>query len=164
MKLSNQVSGLAVALLGIAAFWGGSKLPPVPGQQVGPSVFPMVIGAGLALLGVLIALRWGQSFEDAAEAELAEHTAPDPDAEAYAHARRFHVLLPPALLIGYFLVSETIGFVPTAAAMIGILAYAFGAKMRFILPVAIGGSILIHLVFLKLLRVPLPPGLLPMPW
>ena len=33
--------------LGAAAAYGGSLLPPVPGQQVGPNVFPMVVGAGL---------------------------------------------------------------------------------------------------------------------
>ena len=44
-----------IALGGVAAY-GGSRLPPVPGQQVGPNVFPIVIGAGLILCGALIAL------------------------------------------------------------------------------------------------------------
>ena len=33
-------------ILGVLAFWGGSRLPAVPGQDVGPAAFPMVIGAG----------------------------------------------------------------------------------------------------------------------
>lgn len=164
MKISDRLTGLFLALLGLATFWGGSKLPPVPGQQVGPSAFPMVTGAGLALLGILIALHVGRSFEDEAEAELAAHSQADPDAERYAASRRWMVLLPPGLLVFYYLVSERVGFVPTAALMIGTLAFAFGAKRKFILPVSIGGAIIIHLVFVKLLRVPLAPGLLPMPW
>jgi len=164
MKISDRLTGLFLALLGLATFWSGSKLPPVPGQQVGPSAFPMVIGAGLMLVGVLIALYIGRSFEDEAEAELAAHSQADPDAERYAASRRWMVLLPPGLLVFYYLVSERVGFVPTAALMIGTLAFAFGAKRKFILPVSIGGAIIIHLVFVKLLRVPLAPGLLPMPW
>ena len=164
MKISDRISGLFLAFLGLATFWGGSKLPPVPGQQVGPSAFPMVIGAGLMLLGVLIALHVGRSFEDEAEAELAAHSDDDPDAERYAHSRRWLVLLPPGLLVFYYLASEAIGFIPVAALMIGVLAYTFNAKRSHILPVAIGGAIVIQLIFLKVLRVPLPPGLLPMPW
>ena len=164
MKISDQTSGIMLALLGAASFWGGSRLPPMPGQQVGPSVFPMVIGAGLVLLGVMIAMRWGQSFEDAAEAELAQHSERDLEAERYAEARRWLVLLPPGLLIFYYLISEHLGFVPTAALMIASLAFALGANRRHIIPVAIIGSIVVQLVFVKLLRVPLPPGLMPMPW
>ena len=35
-------------------------LPPVPGQQVGPNVFPMVIGIGLVACGVMIAAGIGR--------------------------------------------------------------------------------------------------------
>lgn len=164
MKISDRLTGIFLALLGLATFWGGSRFPPVPGQQVGPSAFPMVIGAGLMLLGVLIALHVGRSFEDEAEAELAAHSVPDIEAERYAASRRWLVLLPPGLLVFYYIASERIGFVPVAALMIGILAYMFEAKPKFILPVSIGGAVIIHLIFIKLLRVPLPPGLLPMPW
>jgi putative tricarboxylic transport membrane protein len=164
MKISDRITGTVLVLLGIAAFWGGSRLPPVPGQQVGPNVFPMVVGAGLVLVGLLIAFRIGRAFEDAAEAELAAHGGPDAEAEAYAKKRRGLVLLPPALLVFYYLVSESLGFVPTAAIMIAIAALAFNAERRLIIPAAIGGAIFIHLVFYKLLRVPLPPGPLPMPW
>jgi putative tricarboxylic transport membrane protein len=164
MRISDRISGVSLLLLGAASFWGGSRLPPVPGQQVGPSVFPMVVGAGLVILGLLIALHIGRSFEEIAEAELAEHSEPDPEAEAYQRRRQWLVLLPPSLLVFYYFASEPLGFVLTAAIMIGTLAFAFNAQRRWILPVAIGGAIFIHLVFFKLLRVPLAPGLLPMPW
>ena len=59
MHLSDRVTGLFLVVLGALAFWGGSRLPGVPGQDVGPAVFPMVVGGGLALCGVLIALGVG---------------------------------------------------------------------------------------------------------
>ena len=48
MQLSDRVTGLFPHRASAAcAAYGGSRLPPVPGQQVGPNVFPMVVGVGL---------------------------------------------------------------------------------------------------------------------
>ena len=69
MLISDKVSGTALVALGSAAAYGGSLLPPVPGQQVGPNVFPMVVGIGLALCGVLIAFGVGSVLEQEAEAD-----------------------------------------------------------------------------------------------
>jgi putative tricarboxylic transport membrane protein len=41
---------------------------------------------------------------------------------------------------------------------------AVGAKLRLSVPLAIIAPFVINLIFLKLLRVPLPDGLLPFPW
>ena len=81
MLISDKVSGLALVALGSAAAYGGSLLPPVPGQQVGPNVFPMVVGIGLALCGAMIAFGVGSAIEQEAEAELAAHSVKlEPDA------------------------------------------------------------------------------------
>lgn len=164
MKISDRLTGVFLVLLGLAAYWGGSQFPPVPGQQVGPSAFPMVIGVGLMLVGALIALHIGRGFEEVAEAELAKHTVPDPEAEAFTASRRWFALLPPGLMIFYYFLSERLGFVVTATLMIVVLATCFGAKIKHVIPVSIMGALGIYLVFTKVLRVPLAPGLLPLPW
>ena len=46
MRLPDRVTGLFLVGLGAAAAYGGWQLPPVPGQPVGPNVFPLVIGTG----------------------------------------------------------------------------------------------------------------------
>ena len=46
MRLPDRVTGLFLVGLGAAAAYGGWLLPPVPGQPVGPNVFPLVIGIG----------------------------------------------------------------------------------------------------------------------
>ncbi|MCJ9736312.1 hypothetical protein [Bradyrhizobium sp. PRIMUS42] len=48
MRLPDSVTGSFLVALGAAAAYGGWILPPVPGQPVGPNVFPLVIGTGLA--------------------------------------------------------------------------------------------------------------------
>ena len=163
MLLSDRITGGAIATLGSAAFFFGSKLPPVPGQQVGPSAFPMVVGAGLVLCGVLIIFGIGRHFEEVAEAEVAEHSAPE-YLEPLPAWRNWLALLPPGLVLFYALASEALGFLPTAAIMVLSASFAFGAKAKLAVPLAIVAPFVINMIFLKLLRVPLPGGLLPFPW
>ena len=45
-----------------------------------------------------------------------------------------------------------------------ITSTALGARLTLAVPVALGAPLFVNLVFAKLLRVPLPSGLLPLPW
>jgi putative tricarboxylic transport membrane protein len=165
MRLSDRITGSFVATLGVLATYGGSQLPPVLGQDVGPSAFPMVIGIGLILCGAMIALGIGHSFEEEAEADFAAVEGPPQRAQPAAPPiYKLRALLPPGLLLFYVYAADRLGFVPTAAVMIFAASVAFGARLRVALPLAILAPVAIHLIFYKLLRVPLPPGLLPMPW
>ena len=67
MRLPDRVTGLFLVGLGSLAAYGGWLLPPVPGQPVGPNVFPMVIGIGLAICGLMIAFGIGHTFEEEEE-------------------------------------------------------------------------------------------------
>jgi len=161
MHLSDRVTGGFLVLLGALAFWGGSRLPAVPGQDVGPAVFPMVIGAGLVLCGALIAIGIGRSFEDAEVEPVEAHAGL---ARWLGEWRVLAALVPPALLVFYALASETLGFLISAFVMVLLTALALGASPRLAAAMAVGAPPLVHLVFYKLLRVPLPEGLLAAPW
>jgi putative tricarboxylic transport membrane protein len=165
MHLSDRISGLFLVALGGVAAYAGSRLPPVPGQQIGPNVFPMVVGGGLVLCGALIALGIGHRFEEQAEAHLAAHADP---AEASARPpgrwRGLAALVPPGLLVFYVLAVERLGFLATAATIVLTAAMALGARLRLAVPLALMAPPLVHVVFAKLLRVPLPVGLIPTPW
>lgn len=165
MRLSDKITGSFLIVLGGLAAYGGSRLPPVPGQQVGPNVFPIVIGLSLIACGAMIALGIGRKFEEEAEAELAAIEGPQTAAtESKGPLFGLRVLLPPTLLIFYVVGVEKLGFIPTAAIITIITSLALGARLKLAIPVAILAPIGAHLVFYKLLRVPLPSGLLPMPW
>jgi putative tricarboxylic transport membrane protein len=158
VHLSDRATGGFLVALGAATAWGGSRLPAVPGQDVGPAAFPMLIGFGLMACGAMIALGVGRSFE-----------APGGDPPAAAGPLPFRLgglraLVPPALLLFYVLVSEPLGFLPTAAVMVLVGALALGARLALAVPVALAAPVLVHLAFYKLLRVPLPAGILPAPW
>jgi putative tricarboxylic transport membrane protein len=169
MQLSDRVTGLFLVGLGGLAAYGGSRLPPVPGQEMGPEVFPMVVGISLALCGALIAAGIGRRYEDEAEAELARIAA-ETEAETGVKPEQHSVwwdlraLIPPALLLFYYFVVDKLGFLPTAAVVVLVASWALGARARLAVPLAILAPLVVNLIFLRLLRVPLPSGLLPLPW
>jgi putative tricarboxylic transport membrane protein len=163
MRLPDRVTGLFLVGLGTASAYGGWLLPPVPGQPVGPNVFPLVIGIGLALCGLMIALGVGHSFEEEEELiplESGQQAAAAPRSKLYG----LRALLPPALLLFYVLASDRLGFIITAALIVLATSTALGARLKLSIPLALLAPIGVHLIFAKLLRVPLPIGLIPMPW
>ena len=156
MQLSDRVTGAVLIALGGAAAIFGSRLPAVPGQDVGPAAFPMLIGSGLALCGGMIAFGIGHSFEVPEEA--------DPAPAGPLHLGGLRALIPTALLLFDVLAVERLGFLPTAAVVVLLAAIALGARLRLAIPLAIIAPLFVHLAFYKLLRVPLPAGILPAPW
>ena len=115
MRLPDHVTGLFLVGLGTAAAYGGWLLPPVPGQPVGPNVFPLVIGSGLALCGLAIAFGIGRTFEEE------EEIIPIEGGETRPPPGRFYglrALLPPALLLFYVAVADRLGFIITAALIV----------------------------------------------
>src|SRR5262245_19525025 len=165
MQLSDRVTGLFMVALGGLAAYGGSRLPPVPGQQIGPDVFPFVVGIGLAICGGMIAFGIGRRYEVEAEADLAKiQIATETGTGDHSWWRGLKALVPPALLLFYVLAVDRIGFLPTAAVVVLTTSLALGARLRLAVTMAIGAPLFVNLVFSKLLRVPLPSGLLPMPW
>lgn len=156
MQLSDRITGGALVVLGGAAAWSGSRLPAVPGQDVGPAAFPMLIGFGLIICGVLIVLGIGQSFE----------VAEEPEENSGSIMARFglRVLTPPALLLFYMLTVEWLGFLLTGGIMVFLGVLALRGSLKLAIPLAIVAPLFVHLAFYKLLRVPLPDGLLGAPW
>ncbi len=164
MRISDRYSGLFLVALGSVAAYAGSRLPPVPGQQVGPNVFPLVVGVGMAICGLMIALGVGRRFEADAAAELAEHSDLAAQPPKAGRLAGLMALLPPALLLFYVFASEKLGFIPTAFVLVLAMAMALGARLKLALPLALLVPVAVHFLFAKLLRVPLPIGFVPMPW
>jgi putative tricarboxylic transport membrane protein len=176
MKVSDRITGLMLVILGGFVYWGGSKLPPVPGQQVGPDVFPMVVGAALVICGLLIAFGVGRTFEED-EKIVIDESGNTVDVQANAQALSkpqtrldtflsggWKILVPPLALFFYYFASEKLGFWITAALMIFALAKSQGASLKASLALTVIAPAVVHLIFFKLLRVPLPLGFLKFPW
>jgi putative tricarboxylic transport membrane protein len=172
VKVSDRVSGFLLVALGALTCYAASLLPTIAGQQIGPQVFPTVIGVALIACGVMIMIGVGSGFEDEEKLIVSEagDLAKHQEAESLADrigvlfAGGWKVVMPPLALFFYFLVSEKLGFWISAFLIIFTLSQTMGAKLRWAIIVSLIAPALIHLIFYKLLRVPLPAGLLPFPW
>lgn len=148
MQRSDRWVGIALALLGSAVFWSAQAFPNVPGQKLGAGFLPMIVGAGLVLCALgLIARSLRQS---AAQAQ-----AVAPRNEHFGSA-----LVIIATVVGYLLLAERLGFLIVAPVCLIAIFRALRVKWSHSLWWAIGGTIVVHLAFYKLLRVPLPWGVL----
>jgi putative tricarboxylic transport membrane protein len=139
--------GLGLAALALAVLWSARAFPDVPGQKLGAAFLPMLVGAGLLLCGIALLLRSlrRDAYADAeAKPEVKEH---------FGSA----VVIVGAVL-AYIGLSERIGFLLIAPLCLLAVFLAFRVAWRRALLWAIGGTLLVHLAFYKLLRVPLPWG------
>jgi putative tricarboxylic transport membrane protein len=151
MKFSDTVSGVLALVLGTAVAFHTRTFPPMPGQPVGPALFPAAIGTGLIVAGAALIL-----------ADVRRRPSSLVVVEAWARRPRMVVnfALVFAVLLFYALVLHRLGFFITALLFLIVLFVAFGVNRTWILPVSIVVVLLIHYAFYTLLRVPLPWGVL----
>jgi putative tricarboxylic transport membrane protein len=153
MRTNDAISGFVLILLASFMIYLTLSFPPFPGQNYGPALFPRILGAGLILCGAFLMIRGARARTlDQRWIEFAPWTR-----EPW---RLVSFLLLPALVLIYILVSEQIGFLIVAFAVLIVLFLWFQVKPIVALPVAVIGTWAIHYFFASLMRVPLPRGLL----
>ena len=153
MRLNDALLG--ALLLGLAGWvwWLTTFFPAFPGQAYGPNLFPRLLAVGIALCAVLLVLRGLR-----AGGGLVTF-----DSWLRYPVRLVSFLAIPGAAVFYILVSDPLGFIPTAFLMLLALFLWFGARLLVALPVAAGMTLLVHWFFAGLMRVPLPRGVLD-PW
>lgn len=151
MKFNDTVSGLLVLAFGLAIVLTAWTFPPMLGQTIGPSLFPIVIGCGLAAFGTtLVATGFGA------------RSVPIVAFDDWVRRSRMVVnfLLVPADLLFYAMVVDHLGFLLTSVVFLGVLFLAFRVRLSWVAPLAVVVTMVMHLAFYSLLRVPLPWGVL----
>jgi putative tricarboxylic transport membrane protein len=153
MKIGDAILGALIALLGAVVLWHVQSFPFIPGQKFGAALFPGVVAAGLLICGILLSIRGVRRMAQGERLLTMDGWAREPITVV-----RF--LSVPVGLLFYVLTSNFLGF--HIAASVAMLAWllVFGLKPLAAVPLAIGFPILMHLAFYKILRVPLPWGLL----
>jgi putative tricarboxylic transport membrane protein len=152
VKLNDAVFGLLLMVLGAAVLVAIRGYPKIPGQPVGPALFPGLIAAGLCIAGVVLVARgWRE-----------RHRQPWLAWDAWVRSPRH--LLALAVLLGsvlfYILAAERLGFLVTATLVLLALLLVLRVPPLRAVGIALVATLLVHLAFYKLLRVPLPWGVL----
>jgi len=156
VKVNDAVWGALLLLLSAALLVHVQSFPKIPGQQVGPALFPGIIAVGLGICAVLLVLKGLASRRTGGE------RADWIDFEDWTRQRRYVVafLATVGVNVFYILAVDWLGFLITGAVYLAVLFAVYGVPRRWILPIAIVVTLGIHYSFYKLLKVPLPWGLL----
>lgn len=151
MRIHDALSGALLGLLAIAILFTIRQYPSIPGQEIGPAAFPGLIAVLLLVSSLMLiwrGLRSGRMPLIVAGAWT----------QSLPHVVNFLLVI--GALLFYIFCSGFLGFIVTGIIILAALFYALGVRIMLILPIAIAATLVIHTIFYKLLRVPLPWGLL----
>jgi putative tricarboxylic transport membrane protein len=155
-------AAVAVGLIGIAGlYWLGADQIKVSRLEgiIGAQAVPKSLAVCLAILSALLIAQdlWrGRRTAGAVGVEADEASGP------YAHLRALGMLL---IGVGYLALVATIGYVPAVALLVVATALYLGESWSVRLAVvALGLALLYYVIFVRLLGIPLPPGIWPGVW
>ena len=150
MRLNNISLGISASAFGLSLLVGAFAMPSLPHLRFGAGLFPGIIGAGLVLVGLMLAFS--------AQADRPPlFSLPD-----WAHRRDgvFGIVLMLGLLLSYFLLAETVGFIPMAVLILTSLLVFKGVRLVSAVLIAVAMALFIVQFFGGVLSVPLPWGVL----
>lgn len=151
MRLNDRALGVLTIGLGGLLAMASLRLPGVPGQELGAGFYPALLGVAAVLAGLLLVLS-GLRQEGEALLQL-----PGWIHDGWA-VTNVAVLV---LAIGLFAAfAVPVGFIPFAIAIMLAVQLRMGIAPPRAALIALLGAIGFHLLFNKVLRVPLPPGVL----
>jgi putative tricarboxylic transport membrane protein len=150
------VLGAIFLALSIAVLVAIQGYPRIPGQSIGPGAFPGLIA--ILLAGCSIALIWRGWRERSSQPLVAVGAW----LGSLPHVRNF--LVATGSLAFYVVAADKVGFLICGTLILLALFLTLRVRPRLAVPLAFVLPILIHLMFYKMLRVPLPWGLLPVLW
>jgi putative tricarboxylic transport membrane protein len=150
MRINDAIVGAAMIALAIAILFHIQAYPLIPGQKYGPALFPGLIAVGFIATGSLLVVRGIKAGFPLVQ--LA------PWLRSPGLVTNFVAVC--AALIFYIVAADALGFIPTGAILLVGLLMKFGVPLGRAALVAIIATLAIHWLFYKLLRVPLPWGVL----
>jgi putative tricarboxylic transport membrane protein len=152
VKINDAVFGVVLLLLGIVVVVHVQAFPRIPGQQIGPALFPGLVATGLAVCGVLLILSGVRKRATEPWYETAE----------WMRSGRHFVSFVAVVggVAAYVLLANAVGFLIVAPVLLWIWFTVLGVRRRTAVVVAIVATVVIWYAFYRLLRVPLPWGVL----
>jgi putative tricarboxylic transport membrane protein len=142
----DSALGVIFALGGAAILQQALTMQALPGMNVGPGLFPSIVGSGMAIMGVALAFQ-GWIVRDRAEGEA------QPLVTWYA-------LGVVAALGATIFAMPYLGFLVTGTVFAAVIVLMSGGKWLSALIFSPLATAAIYYLFTMIFRVPLPRGLL----
>ncbi|MDR7400986.1 MAG: tripartite tricarboxylate transporter TctB family protein [Armatimonadota bacterium] len=146
----DALAGVVLALLGSYVFVAARSFPRMAGQYPGPGLFPQLLGALLVIAGV--ALVVGSVAGGRARVRRALLGG--------SRRERLSALLVVAAVIFYIVAVTRLGFAVVSVLILSGLMAALGVRVRWSVLIGVGTTVVLYVLFARLLRVPLPEGIL----
>lgn len=152
MKFNDAVFGAVLLLLGLAVLVHVPSFPPIPGQKYGPAIFPGLLAAGLVVCALMLIVSGVRQHATEPWFEASPWMRSGP------HVVAFVVTI--AGTVAYVLLANKIGFLIVAPLILIAMFISYGVRRNLAIVTAIVVTLVIHFAFYKLLRVPLPWGVI----
>jgi len=152
MKINDAIFGAVFLLLGVVILVHIQAFPKIPGQPVGPALFPGVVCAALTVCGALLIISGVRRRSEQPWYETAD----------WMRSGR-HFIAFAAIVVGmaaYVLLAESVGFLIVAPILLFVWLTVLGVRPLPAVAVAVLATLGIWYAFYKLLRVPLPWGVM----
>jgi len=152
MKVADRLFGVVFIVLGLGTAAYGWSLPKMMGQPFGAGLFPLVVGCCLAIAGCgLVAQGWAVGR---AEPLLVLRDW----GRSVPHL--LNLTLTICLILAFAFLMRQVGFAVLSFATICLLLWRFGQPVWRAAVIGLVSAGLFQIVFVSLMRVPLPAGLL----
>ncbi len=153
MRFNDAIIGCVLIAFALVAGYATRDFPQIPGQSYGAALFPRLLCGGFAVCGLLLI---GSGIRKRAT------SGPWLELDVWARSLRGPLTLAITLggIVFYILVSESLGFIPTAFLMTSALLLRLRGRWLSSLAIAALVTMVIHQIFYGLLLVPLPWGVL----
>ncbi|OSP53676.1 tripartite tricarboxylate transporter TctB family protein [Pseudoruegeria sp. SK021] len=136
--MSDRLAGMAILAVSLVYLWAAGGYEAGFGDPLGPAAFPRIIGIPAAVISILLIIWPGR----------------DPQ---WAGGRRLiRQIAALATLIGYALLLEPLGFVPSTFLAVGGLALLMGARLVPALLTAATIAPALYILFDRVMGLPLP--------
>ena len=152
MGKSDRISGGIFTALGIFIFVLTLQFPSLDAGHPGPSLFPRILAVLFIFFGGIVLLQGWKDRNGAEEASPAEEI---PASRSYLNP--LFVLI---LIGAYMVFSNWLGFLVTSVLLLFLMMIKLRVTFFRSIVIAILVTLFVNLMFAKILRVPLPPGLL----
>lgn len=153
MRVDERLFGALICLLGVVVLWHSAGFPEVAEQYYGPAMFPSIIGWGFVISGTWL---FGAAVR---RSGASRGLISFPDWRGSWRGAVSVVLMLVAILAFIYL-GDWVGFQILSFVTLVLLYLTAGRGVLKSIAIAFAVTLCLDLLFSKLLRVPLPSGLL----
>ena len=149
MRVSNTAIGLFLILFAAGVLWHVQSFPSLDNGYPGPALFPSVLAVLFIFCGIGLIIQGLRQREKLLKFDTGTLTL----------AGLFNIVFVLGTIVCYIFLAETIGFLIFSFAVLLILMKWLKVKTLQSVVMSIGVTLIIYLLFAKVLLVPLPWGL-----